>query len=67
LIECEGDHHRTDRRQWNRDIEKYGRYQDLGWTVLRFSAIHLAPSVTLAVTRIRHHLEQRGWARDPSA
>ena len=67
LIECEGDHHRTDRRQWNRDIEKYGRYQDLGWTVLRFSAIHLAPSVSPAVTRIRHHLAQRGWACDPSA
>ena len=67
LIECEGDHHRTDRRQWNRDIEKYGRYQDLGWTVLRFSAIHLAPSVTPAVTRIRRHLEQRGWGCDPSA
>lgn len=66
LIECEGDQHRTDRRQWNRDIEKYGRYQDLGWTVLRFSAIHLTPSVAPAVHRIRRHLEQRGWRRGTS-
>ena len=34
-LEYEGDHHRVDRDQWHRDIERFGRLQEHGWVVLR--------------------------------
>lgn len=37
-LEYEGDHHRIDTRQWNRDIEKYRAYAENGWEVLRVTA-----------------------------
>lgn len=61
LIEYEGDHHRTSREQWNRDIEKHARCVALGWTVLRITAAHLYPSPAPAVARIRAGLERAGW------
>lgn len=36
--EYEGDHHRTERKQWHRDIEKYQRYADAGWRVVQVTA-----------------------------
>ena len=38
LIEYEGDQHRTDRGQWNRDIERHEVFTTDGWTVLRITA-----------------------------
>ncbi|MEE6136736.1 hypothetical protein SKC41_10360 [Mycobacterium sp. 050128] len=38
-VEYEGDHHRTDRRQFNRDIARYEAVTtDLGWVVVRVTA-----------------------------
>jgi very-short-patch-repair endonuclease len=37
-VEYEGDHHRTDRRQFNRDIARYEALTDLGWIVVRVTA-----------------------------
>lgn len=37
-VEYEGDHHRTDRRQFNRDIARYEALADLGWIVVRVTA-----------------------------
>ncbi|OBG64936.1 hypothetical protein [Mycobacterium sp. E3339] len=37
-LEYEGDHHRTDRRQFNRDIARYEALSDLGWIVIRVTA-----------------------------
>jgi hypothetical protein len=34
-IEYEGDHHRTDRRQFNRDIARFEVLTELGWIVVR--------------------------------
>lgn len=34
-LEYEGDHHRTDRRQWQHDIERIRLLEALGWKVLR--------------------------------
>ncbi|GAA2010800.1 hypothetical protein [Microbacterium ulmi] len=41
LVEIEGDHHRTDKRQWDRDIEKYAAYVAEGWEVVRLTARHI--------------------------
>lgn len=40
-VEYEGDQHRVDKRQWNRDIEKYRDYQAAGWSVVRITADNL--------------------------
>ncbi|OBG62697.1 hypothetical protein [Mycobacterium sp. E735] len=37
-VEYEGDHHRTDRRQFNRDIARHEALSDLGWIVIRVTA-----------------------------
>lgn len=37
-VEYEGDHHRTDRRQFNKDIRRAERLAELGWTVVRVTA-----------------------------
>ncbi len=42
-LEYEGAHHRTETRQWNRDIEKYQHYAQAGWEVLRVTADLLYP------------------------
>lgn len=36
--EYEGDHHRTDTAQWNRDLQKYRDYRKAGWEVVRVTA-----------------------------
>lgn len=37
-IEYEGDHHRTDRDQWHRDIRRDGGYAEGGWSLYRATA-----------------------------
>lgn len=37
-VEYEGDHHRTDRRQFHRDIRRAEALADLGWAVIRITA-----------------------------
>jgi hypothetical protein len=37
-VEYEGDHHRTDRRQFNRDIARFDALTELGWIVVRVTA-----------------------------
>jgi hypothetical protein len=61
LVEYEGDHHRIDRAQWHRDIEKHRAYAELGWTVLRLAARDLYPDAGLAVGLIRDALHRTGW------
>jgi len=59
-IDYEGDHHRTDRIQWQRDIQRVPRLEDAGWHHTRLSALDLAyPAEVLG--RIRKHLVSRGW------
>ena len=37
-LEYEGEHHRTNRDQWHKDLERFAQFQEAGWTVLRASA-----------------------------
>lgn len=41
IVEIEGDHHRTDRTQWDRDIEKYAALVADGWEIIRLTARHI--------------------------
>ncbi|WP_396658868.1 hypothetical protein [Microbacterium sp.] len=62
LIEYEGDHHRTGRAQWQRDVDKHAACAEAGWTVVRLTAAHVYPSADLAVQRIRSALLRAGWS-----
>ncbi|MCR2824857.1 hypothetical protein [Microbacterium sp. zg.Y909] len=61
LVEYEGDHHRTDRVQWHRDVQKHARCRDLGWDVVRVTAGDVYPRPRRAVERVRHALMRAGW------
>jgi len=61
LVEYEGDHHRTDRAQWYRDVAKHARCRDLGWDVVRVTSADLYPRPDAAVARVRQALVRAGW------
>ncbi|PCE14665.1 hypothetical protein AUC47_16030 [Microbacterium sp. SZ1] len=61
LVEIEGDHHRTSRRQWNRDIEKYAAYVAEGYEVVRLTAAHIRGAEPVAARIVREVLLRRGW------
>jgi hypothetical protein len=42
IVEYEGDQHRTDRRQWQNDIQRLRLLEDLGWKVVRITAADLS-------------------------
>ena len=41
VVEYEGDHHRSDRRQWQHDIARTRLLESLGWRVVRITAADL--------------------------
>ncbi len=59
IVEVEGDHHRTSRRQWNRDIDRIAAFTGEGWDVTRLTGARVrggtAPDVVASALR-RH-----GW------
>lgn len=59
-LDYEGDHHRTDPRQWRKDLARVPLLQDAGWHHTRISADDLADSSGL-VARLRRRLRERGW------
>jgi hypothetical protein len=54
-VEYEGDHHRTDRRQFNRDIARIEALTDLGWIVVRVTVVDVPGGILRRVTA--------AWAR----
>lgn len=61
LVEIEGDHHRTDRAQWNRDIEKMAAYVAAGWEPVRLTSTHIRGPQPSAIPMVRSVLLRRGW------
>jgi hypothetical protein len=53
-LEYEGDQHRTDRRQWQRDLRRVEELQDARWRVVRVSAddLHAPVSLFARLTRL---------------
>lgn len=58
VVEYDGDHHRTDARQYRIDIDRIHAIQSLGWHVIRVTNAHMAHGAAEAVRRIRDHLER---------
>lgn len=44
-LEYEGDHHRTSRRQFNRDIHRYEELREMGWLIIRITAEDVVGSI----------------------
>lgn len=61
-VEYDGDHHRTDQRQWRRDREKRATLQSRGWTVLEITADTLSTEASRAefAFRVARFLASRG-------
>ncbi|VXC43773.1 DUF559 domain-containing protein [Plantibacter sp. T3] len=54
VLEYEGDHHRTDRSQWRKDIARTEELAHEGWTVMRLTADDLRrPSMLAERIRVR--------------
>lgn len=47
-IEYEGDHHRTDKLQWRRDISKRRQLEAAGWTIMRVTQLDLSTDMRRA-------------------
>ena len=62
LLEYEGDHHRTDQRQWRRDLTRTADMESEGLHVTRVNAEDLRHEREL-VARIERNLMRRGWLR----
>lgn len=61
VVEVEGDHHRSDRVQWDRDIDKYRAYNEVGVHIERLTARHIRGDNPRCVDVIRSALRRRGW------
>jgi hypothetical protein len=59
-IEYEGDHHRTDRRQWQRDVRSRERLREHGWRVLLLTADDVLRRPEEVVARVAAALRERG-------
>lgn len=61
-FEYEGEHHRLDRVQWQRDIRRDEDFALAGWSRIRVTADALVPQHRAAlIARVRSALQQRGW------
>lgn len=63
VVEIEGDHHRSSKQQWNRDLQKYRDYANAGWEVVRLTA-HDIRTQRRAARIVREVLLRRGWRPD---
>ncbi|MBV8861045.1 MAG: hypothetical protein JO082_07275 [Mycobacterium sp.] len=59
--EYDGDQHRTDRRQFVKDIGRLAKTQDLGWHVIRVVNEHRRDEI---ISRVYQALTRRGYRRD---
>ncbi|MWV49165.1 hypothetical protein GRS96_07720 [Rathayibacter sp. VKM Ac-2803] len=60
-VEYEGDHHRTDRAQWDRDLVRYERLAAAGWTPVRIAATSFDADPLGCADRVRRALFAHGW------
>ena len=60
-VEYDGDQHRTDRRQFVKDINRLAVIADLGWVVIRVVAEHRPRDI---VSRVHQALIRRGYRPD---
>lgn len=62
LVEYDGDHHRTDRAQYARDVDRLDDLAHAGWRVIRFNATHVGRRRADRIERVRAALIAADWA-----
>jgi hypothetical protein len=60
-VEYDGDQHRTERKQFVKDINRLANIQDRGWVVIRVVAEHRPEDI---IYRVNQALTRRGYRRD---
>lgn len=60
-FDYEGDHHRTDRIQWGKDLRRAPRFEDAKWSYLRAGAPDLQDSTEI-IRLLRSRLITGGWS-----
>ncbi len=66
LVEYDGEQHRTDDDQYDKDATHLERAFASGWIVIRVRKAHLHDPSALAA-RVRSALRSRGWPTPPSS
>jgi hypothetical protein len=61
LLEYQGDQHRTDRRQWLRDLTRVQLFQDAGYHVILVGAHDLEPDCSALADRVRRALSHTSF------
>lgn len=62
IIEYDGDQHRTDRIQYEKDIDRVEKFENEEWNYLRVLRSGLFPSFEKTRQRIERALRQGGWS-----
>jgi hypothetical protein len=65
LVEYDGEQHRTDAAQYNKDAEDLERAASAGWLQIRVRKGHLQDPAAVAA-RVRQALRSRGWPGPPT-
>lgn len=60
-VDHEGDHHRTDQKQWRRDLRRFVDLEDETWSMVRSTGDDLSDTPRLIAT-VKRRLAARGWA-----
>ncbi len=61
LAEYDGDHHRSDTRQYEKDIRRIERFRSHGWQVVRITKTAFFADRRACVERIESALRASGW------
>ncbi|WP_213815379.1 hypothetical protein [Glaciihabitans sp. dw_435] len=61
LIEYDGDHHRTNAFQYNKDITRIERFNEEGWSTVRVRKAALFGAPDDVVARVTRALRRGGW------
>lgn len=61
IVEVEGDHHRTSRGQWLRDIEKHAAYVRAGYEVVRLVGAQVRGRHARGAEVVADSLRRHGW------
>ncbi len=61
IVEYDGDHHRTDRVQNARDVDRVDDLVRVGWRIIRFTAAHVGARRVERLLRVRQALIAAGW------
>lgn len=61
IVEVEGDHHRTSRAQWQRDLEKHAAYAAAGYELTRLGASQVRGARASGAHVVEAVLLRRGW------